>query len=260
MPVTSHPGKLDMRLRRSIRLVHLAMALALPYLGTGTAALAQSPSFGSIVVFNDEWPLTNTGFSVAPAGAQRFVQNLVGQMDPEDGVRILIWSSNYSSGWTSTFRARLATEGATVTTSTDSSLSLSQLFQYDGVILAAALPSGSAPDNSRLIDYLHAGGNALVLGGCDHSDASYFNTLLNAFGLGFAVPTNWRSGTFAIDSPDPYFIGVGGLWQDNGNDIFRVGSHPGAQLITMVSPDRALYGVSRLQLADCDGDSVPDVV
>jgi hypothetical protein len=28
----------------------------------------------------------------------------------------------------------------------------------------------------------------------------------------------------------------------------------------MVSSDRALYAVSRLQLADCDGDSVPDVV
>jgi hypothetical protein len=237
-----------------------AFTPAVALIALGTPAHGQAPSFGSVVVFNDEWPLTNVGFSNAPSGAQRFTENLVDQMDPHDGVKILIWSSNYSSEWTGTFRARLVIEGATVTTSSDPSLSLSQLLQHDGVILADALPSGGAPNNARLIDYVNAGGNALVLGGCNNSDASYFNTFLNAFGLGFIGPTNWRRGTFAIPGTDPFFLGVGGLWQDNGNDIIRVGSHPGVQLYTMVSYDRALYAVSRLQLADCDGDSVPDVV
>ena len=100
----------------------------------------------------------------------------------------------------------------------------------------------------------------LLLGGTGGSDAALFNPFLNAFGLGFISGTNGRGGTFEILSEDPYFTGVAGLWQQNGNDIIRVGTPPGVELISMVEPDVGLYAVARLDLPDCDADSVPDVI
>jgi hypothetical protein len=239
-----------------------AIGHALVCIGLGTTVQAQSLSFGSVVVFNDEWPLTNLGFKSAPDGAGRFIENFVGEMDPADGVSILVLSSNYAGEWASTFRERLISLGASVEISVNPLPTPAELLPFDGVVVVGRLPNGGPPDNQALIGYVQLGGNVLVLGGTlgPGGDAGLFNPLLRAFGLEFIGPNNNLTGTFQINSADPFFAGVAGLWQSNGNSIVKYGNNPNAQIFALTSPGEGLYAVSRLDLADCDGDLVPDLV
>ena len=228
-------------------------------LTASTPALAQSPAYGTVIVFNDEWPLRNEGFANQPQSSNAFVANFCGQLDPTYGVSILV-HSDYMASWEGeTLRSRLAANGATVAINTNPDISLVELMAHDAVILCGGLTAG-APNNQTLIDYVHAGGNALFMGGTgDYGhDAQLFNVALNAFGLAFVASNNYINGTIGISSADPFFLGVQGLWQINGNNIVRHGEGFQTELLALMTPDQGLYAISRVPYSDCDADGRPD--
>ena len=101
---------------------------------------------GRIVVANDEWTLSNSGF-FNPNDPAQFAQNVGAWFG---GGNFLVFSSNF--GLTeSSLAAAMTGAGYGWTVSTNVS-ELANLSTYSGIFLA-----GTAIDNTLLIDYVNAG-------------------------------------------------------------------------------------------------------
>jgi len=192
---------------RTSRVATLAAALV-------AASFALPAQAGTIVVANDEWTLSNSGFSNA-AGTATFVANLVSEFGP----RIHAYSTNFGLTGGSLATA-MGSAGATFTSGTGISFDLPTLSAFDAIMLGGTYLN--APQLAVLQSFAAAGGSVYIMGGTGAggpvTEAGAWNPFLASYGLSFASSYNGIGGSIAV-SGDPLFDGVGSLFQDNGSSI-----------------------------------------
>lgn len=190
---------------------------------------------GTVVVSNDEWELSNTGFSNASNTGQ-FVANLVSEFGP----KIHAYSNNF--GFTETSLATaMSTAGATYTTGTGISFNLPTLSSYDAIFLGGNYLT--AAQITTLEQYVANGGNVYLAGGTGPggaaAEAAAWNPFLTTLGLSFASTYNGIGGNIAV-SGDPIFAGVSALYQNNGQTISGTG-------VVCCTAQNGLYAVVRTE-------------
>jgi hypothetical protein len=196
---------------------------------------------GKIVLTNDEWTLSDSGFGV-PNDPGRFALNVANWFTGSTtGNSFLVYTSNF--GLTGGSLSSVMTgAGNTWTVTTGVPQNLATLQSYAAVFLA-----GTVFDNNELIQYVNGGGNVFLEGGTGlggaAAEAAQWNTFLNAFGLGFGSVYNGVGGDIPINSSHPIFAGVDHLYQNNGNDTLDINaSDPSAQVL-VTSGVHGLYAV-----------------
>ena len=197
---------------------------------------------GKIVVNNDEWTFTSTGYTNAP-DADRFAQNVASWFTGGVSGNFLAYTGNH--GFTSTELATtMANAGHTWTVSTAGTLNLSLMQNYDGIFLGGYFTNIVIAD---LIQYVQNGGNVYLMGGTGvvdaASEASFWNPFLNAFGLSFAPVYNGIIGNIPINSPHPIFAGVSQLYQAFGNSITDLQPANPNNEVLVFSQGQGLYAV-----------------
>jgi hypothetical protein len=188
----------------------IAAALAIAVFASAVTSVHAS----TIVVANDEWTLTDTGFANAP-DTQRFVSNLVQEFGP----RIHAYSYNRAF-----FEPSLATAmsaaGATFTVQTNFPFDFAHLSQYDGLLLGGYYLLTWEMD--ALKQYVANGGNVyLAVGtglGVPEADALLWAPFLDPYGISIDHYQNHIVGTIPV-SGDPLFDGVSGLYQNSGTSL-----------------------------------------
>jgi hypothetical protein len=211
-----------------------------------------------IFVNADEWTLTDTGFSTAP-GAAQYVKNLANWFTGGKPGKFLAYSSNFGLAGNALKNTMLGA-GHQWTVSTSLPFTLATLKQYDGVFLC-----GDAVDQQVLIQYVQAGGNVYIAAGTGWGgavqEAGNWNVFLNTFGLGFAPYYNGVGGVFTTPaSAHPVFVGVGGLYVNNGNNVLLAPpTNPNAKVIG--SSQFGVYDggfTAGFSQTDTDGDGIGD--
>ena len=211
------------------------------------SAWAQPAVAGRIVVANDEWTTTNTGFSNTPAGSAQFATNVATFFTGGGSGSFLVVSDNFGLDLdlATALAATMTGAGHTWVDSEDIAgftFDMATLQAYDGVFFA--LPP--AVDQGVLTTYVNAGGNVFIEGGTGvggaAAEAAEWNTFLNAFGLTFGSSYNGISGNIAISSTHQVLSGVTALYQQNGSSISLLGANPNAQIIA-TSNGQGLYAV-----------------
>jgi hypothetical protein len=207
---------------------HTSRTLIRACLFAGALVLAQSASAGKLILNNDEWTLSNSGFAAAPS-TSTFAQNLAASMNLNGGAcNLLVYSSNF--GLTgSSLNGALTGAGCSVTYSTGA-FDLVTLSAYDGVLLGGTQFGYNAAVLSTYLDSGHsvyiAGGTATV----DNED-SVWDSFTHPYGLDFGPSYNGIKGVIATNSSDPLLAGVGELYFNNGNSVSVVGGNPDAEVI-----------------------------
>lgn len=192
--------------------------MRLPTLGLGVLLCAASFAQGKIVVTNDEWTLSDSGYSAAP-DADRFARNVASWFTGGGSGNFLAYTNNF--GLTGGSLANtMSNAGHTWTVSVAGTLDLALMQSYDAVFLGGYYTNIVVSD---LIQYVQNGGNVYLTAGTGVGgavfEASFWNSFLNAFGLDYAPQYNGIIGNIAINSPHPIFAGVSQLYQNNGNSI-----------------------------------------
>lgn len=196
---------------------------------------------GKIVLANDEWTLSNTGFSSAISDTGTFATNVASWFTNGTAGNFLAYSTNFGLNSVNLYGA-MTDAGHSWDLTTAVTFDLATLQEYDGVFL-----SGDAADNSVLIDYVNAGGNVYLAGGTGWggsvNEAARWNTFLNAFGLGFGTFYNGIQGDIAIDCDHAIFEDVDHLYQNNGNNTLDINtSNSLAQLLVELN-GQGLYAI-----------------
>ena len=182
--------------------------------------LCGSAQASKIVVNNDEWTLSNTGFTQAGAGnAGAFATNVAAFFTGGGAGNFLAYSNNFGLSESSLANA-MTGAGHTWTVDNSGTFDVPTLLAFDGVFVGGA----PYPDNNVLIDYVNAGGNVYVMAGTGNggsaAEAAAWNTFLMAFGLEYVGTSyNGVGGNQSISSSHPIFAGVTQLYQNNGNTI-----------------------------------------
>jgi hypothetical protein len=203
--------------------------------------IGKSAQAGMIVLANDEWTFTETGYSQSISDPGIFASNVANWFTGGTTGNFLAYSSNF--GLTgSSLATTMTSAGNSWTVSTGVTFDLATLSSYDGVFLA-----GDAADNAVLIDYVNAGGNVYLAGGTglggSVAEANRWNTFLNNFGLGFGTSYNGVGGNIAINSTHELFNGVDHLYQNNGNDALDLNiSSPYSELLVSYN-GHGLYAI-----------------
>lgn len=240
-------------------------------------SVVSSAQAGMIIVNNDEWTTTQTGFNNAPTSTTRFVQNIINQFGgpgsylgytppttAERGNTSLTGdccTGGFGAAGTS-LRDTIEGTGSTWTVTTAITFDLSTLLQYKGIFLAgptvfspadcgatAASPPCGYPNNQVLIDYVNAGGNVYLAGGIEwdaETERTAWGQFLNAFGLGFegGLGLNGLVGLVDIAAQNynsPLFDGVSQLYFNNGNWVETIPPHPHAR--TFDYNGNGLFGI-----------------
>lgn len=207
-----------------------------------TLALSPNAEAGKIVVNNDEWTLSNTGFAQAP-DASTFATNIADWFT--DGSLGTFHAHSTNSGLTdSSLASAISGDGHTWTTGLLPTFDLPTLLQFDGIFLG-----GDTVDNQVLIDYVNAGGNVYLMGGAGDAvaEAQSWNPFLNEFGLGFSSPYNGVGGNVNIASSHPIFQGVDALYQFNGSPIVDLDLNDPTAEILVNHPTGGLYAVYEME-------------
>ena len=193
---------------------------------------------GKIVVVNDDWVLSNTGFA-APNDPGTFATNVAAWFTGGRPGKFHAYSDHF--GLTgSSLASAMTSAGHTWTTGTAGfTFDLATLQEYDGIFLLVA-----PADNQVLIDYVESGGNVYLAysGDGSHLDEQY-NTFVNHFGLGLGVINNGIVGNVAVSSPHPIFAGVDSLYNVNGSDIVDLAPADPRQTILVSQNGHGLYAV-----------------
>ena len=219
--------------------------------------VANGSSIGQSKIFvnNDEWTLTNHGFSAAPQAAQ-YMENLCNWFTGGGPGNFLAYSGNFGLNG-STLKNVMANLGHSYTVSTSVPFTVENLLTYDAVFLG-----GNAVDQQVLIDYVNAGGNVYVMAGTGWGgaagEAANWNTFLAEFGLQFQPYYNGIGGVFPTNSSHPVFDNVSHLYSNNGNSIYLT-TPPNPDTEIIMQPglfamyDSAIDGFDGQEDADEDG-------
>lgn len=194
-----------------------------------------------IVVHNDEWQTSDTGFAQAgSANATAYVQNVASFLNSGGGPgNFLVYSDNFSLNQTG-FADAVTSAGHVLTIdstgSTDMSI-LGNLLPFDGIFLAGFL----SYDATVLANYVLAGGGVhLSLGTTSSSQtAPFWNPFLESFGITAAQNVNGVVGVVPMAGLHPVTAGVAQLYQVNGNSLSLTGGNPSAQIIETHAPTGA---------------------
>lgn len=203
---------------------------------------AAYPAFaGKVLVMNDEWTLSNTGFSANPANAAQFALNIAQWATGGGTGSFLAYSGNF--GLTESSLANTMTgAGHSWTVSMAGPFNAAALSAYDAVFLA-----GNPADNNELINYVNAGGTVILEGGTGWggsvNEANQWKAFLNAFGLEYGTSYNGIGGNIATSSAHPLFSGVTSLYQNNGNSVLDVNLLDPASSILVSYQGQGLYGI-----------------
>jgi hypothetical protein len=201
------------------------------FLGALCAVLVAlaSPGAGAVVVVNnDEWTLSNTGYANAPADTDRFVSNLANLFSGGGSGTFHAYTSNFSFTQ-SNLAATLSGAGHTYTTGTAFAFTPENISGFDALFLGGFYLSPT--EITTLINYANSGGNVYLAGGTGvggaAAEAAAWNPFLNAFGLSYGTSYNGISGNIDVTAAThPIFDGVSILYQNNGNSV----SGPGVQV------------------------------
>ena len=183
-------------------------------------AWPQFAAAGRIVLANDEWPLSNTGFSNSPS-VENYIQNIANLFADGGSGTFHAYSTNF--GLTeSSLAAAFSSAGHTLTTGTGITFNVPTLLTYDGVFFA-----GEPGNISVLTDYVNAGGNVYLAGGTTSNApvvANFWNPFLNSFGLGFESVINVDIGGAVepIESTHPIFANVTDIYQAGGQGVLDI--------------------------------------
>lgn len=204
------------------------------------AILSGTAHAGKIVLANDEWTLSNTGYA-SPNDPGVFATNVASWFTGGGTGSFLAYSSNFGLNQSS-LATSMTSAGHAWTVSTAVTFDLATLQGYDGVFLA-----GDAADNTVLTNYVNSGGNVYLAGGTGVggalAEANRWNPFLNAFGLGFGTTYNGVGGNIAISSPHPIFSSVDFLYQNNGNDALDVAALDPQSQVLISQGGHGLYAV-----------------
>ena len=196
---------------------------------------------GRIVVANDEWTLSNPGYS-GPNDPAVFALNVASWFTGGGTGSFFAYSTNF--GLTqSSLAATMTGGGHTWATGTGITWDLPTLLTYDGIFLAG----DAVPSTAVLVDYVNAGGNVYLAGGTGIggpvAEAARWNPFLNAFGLGFGDFYNGVAGDIAIASAHPLFAGVDHLYQNNGNNALDINVSDPQSAVLVSLGGNGLYAV-----------------
>jgi len=215
------------------------------FAGLTIAALTSTVSVfaGTIIVNNDEWTLSNSGFaSEGSANGTAFAQNAAQYLTGSaSGAKVWIDSDNFGLNGSN---LQTALSGYALTdTGTFSAFTLATLQGYQAVFLGGdALTAG---EESALISYVNGGGSVYIAAGTGSigssaTEAAQWNAFLNSFGLTLATSYNGVSGNIPTASTSPILNGVSQLYYNNGNSVSVTGAN--AQIITQTS-GQGLIGI-----------------
>ena len=199
---------------------------------------------GKIVLTNDEWTLSNSGF-FGPNDPGIFATNVTSWFAGGSPGDFLAYSANFGLTESSLASAMTSVVGQTWTVSTAATFNLATLLTYDGIFLAGP---AAGIDTGVLSAYVNAGGNVYLAGGTGSfpspaDEAAYWNPFLSDFGLGFGSPYNGIEGSIGIISSHPIFAGVDSLYQNNGNDALDIDVLDARGVVLVSSGGHALYAV-----------------
>ena len=202
-----------------------------------------SSEAGSIVVNNDEWTLSNLGFSQQPVNTPQFAINVASFFTGGGPGNFLVYSSNFGLVGSS-LQSTMTGAGHTWTINTSLPFTLANLLGFDAVFLGGGPHAYNA---SVLISYVIAGGNVYLVGGTAFTssvaEANTWNPFLNAFGLGYGTFYNGVTGSIPISSPHPIFSGITALYQDNGNNVLDTNLADPQGQVLVSQGSNGLYGV-----------------
>lgn len=208
-------------------------------------ALSAGGARAAIVVNNDEWTLSSTGYTQSP-DADAFARNVASFFTGGGPGDFLAYSSSFAlSG--AQLASSMAADGHNWTVSTAQPFNLATFQQYDGVFLAGAAGYPTPAEALDLIAYVAGGGNLYIGAGTGEggaaAEANAWNQVLNAFGLSLTSPYNGVAGNIAIASPHPLFAGVSSLYQNNGNSIVDLEPANPANEVLVSQGSAGLYAV-----------------
>jgi hypothetical protein len=208
------------------------------------SSIAAFGGTGKIVVDNDEWTLSNQGFTnEGMANGDAYVRNVARLLTGATGrARIWINSDNFSLTGAD-LRAALGDYTLTAD-GTFSSFNLASLRRYSAVFLGG--DDLTQAEEIALIVYIKAGGSVYIAAGTGNitggaaEEAAQWNVILNEFSLNLAPVYNGIAGTIPTDSTSPILNGVAQLYYANGNTVNVTGQN--AQIITQTN-GQGLIGV-----------------
>jgi hypothetical protein len=182
---------------------------------------------GKIVLTNDEWTLSDTGFGQSGTQPGQFALNVANWFTGSAG-NFLVYSNNFGLAGGSLNTVMTGAGYGWTYASPAPNPSLAYLQSFDAVFLA-----GNNVNNTTLIDYVNGGGNVFLEGGtASIDDANAWTTFLNAFGLAYGPNYNGITGNLAINSTHAIFANVSSLYQNNGNDTLDItASDPRSQVL-----------------------------
>jgi hypothetical protein len=191
-------------------------------------ATLQNTLAGRIVVNNDEWALSNSGFRYTP-DAKTFSTNVASWFTGGGPGNFLVYSKNFGLTETSLSNA-MTNAGHSWEINYQAEFTVDNLMKYDGIFLA-----GNPADTSVLIEYVLKGGNVYLAGGTGIggpvSEAAGWNSFLTNFGLRFEPYYNqiW-SAIINMNSDHPIFKGVMNLYVYSGNNVSLTGNNEFAKI------------------------------
>jgi len=176
---------------------------------------------GYLIVNNDEWTLSNTGFTNSPT-TDVFINNITNLFTGDQPGDFLAYSANFGLGQSDLANAMTAA-GHDWTVSTADPFNLTTLSAYDGVFLGGHVGGGYLP-TQPVIDYLQGGGNVYIMAGTGNggsaAEAAAWNPILATAGLQYQGSYNGVSSSVAPDDPShPLLAGVSDLYFYFGNSV-----------------------------------------
>ena len=211
--------------------------------------LAWSLQAGKLVVNNDEWDLSNIGYSStggSGGSTATFALNIADYFTGGGPGNFLVYSDNFGLVQ-SDLSNTMTGAGHTWTVNNSLTFTAANLAAYDGVFLAGFEGGYSTTEAAA---YINAGGNIYIAAGTSDgldqvTEANFWNPLLFQFGLQLAPVYNNIGGNIAINSAHPLLSGVSQLYQNNGNSVSPFGANPNASIILSTATSaQGLIGVS----------------
>ena len=175
---------------------------------------------GYLVVNNDEWTFSNTGFTQSP-DASVFINNITNLFTGDQPGNFLAYSQNFGLNQSSLANA-VTGAGHSWTVSSTVPFTAATLGNYDAVFLAGTV-NNVYPNQQTIIDYVQGGGNVYIGAGTGNggpvAEAAAWNQVLATAGLEFEGAYNFQAGNIVPIGPHPLLAGVSSLYFNHGNSV-----------------------------------------
>ncbi len=204
---------------------------------------------GRIVASNDEWTLSNSGFTNGPDAAV-FARNVGRFFVGDRSGNFLVRSTNFGLA-ESSLRTTMLNAGHSWTISTQVPFTSAALSPYDAVFVQVGdVNTQSAP---VLISYVNAGGSVYICAG--NGSVASANAFLAPFGLAFNTSYDTPgSSLLPINSTHPLFEGVGHLYIYTGNSLHDLDAADECSTVAAPYTSKWLFGIYDCGSTPCPAD------